>query len=130
VKDFINTVENEQKRADAFELLAMMERITGEKAVMWGTNIVGFGSYSYKYASGRTGDWPITGFSPRKTKLSIYVMTGFKDYPEIMEKLGRHKTGVSCLYIRKLEDVDLKLLEQLITLSVERMRAKKLDECA
>jgi len=129
VKKFLDAVENEQKREDSYAILEMMERITGEKAVMWGDSIIGFGSYTYKYASGRTGDWPVTGFSPRKSSLTIYIMTGFKDYPKIMKNLGKHKTGSSCLYIKKLDDIDLKLLEKLIVDSVKRMRKKKVDEC-
>lgn len=130
VKAFINQVEDEQKREDAFAIQAMMERITGEKAVMWGESIIGFGIYTYKYASGRTGDWPITGFSPRKSNLTIYVMPGFDKYEELLKKLGKHKLGKSCLYIRKLDDVDRTILEEIVADGVKRMRSKKMDECA
>jgi len=129
-KKFLDAVENEQKREDSYAILEMMERITGEKAVMWGDSIIGFGSYTYKYASGRTGDWPVTGFSPRKSSLTIYIMTGFKDYLKIMKNLGKHKTGSSCLYIKKLDDIELKLLEKLIVDSVKRIQSKQIDECA
>jgi hypothetical protein len=86
---------------------------------------VGFGSYHYKYESGREGDWFLTGFSPRKTNLSIYIMAGFKEYDELLKKLGKYKTGVSCLYVNKLEDVDMKVLKELITKSVQKMKSKK-----
>ena len=87
-------------------MLEMMQELTGEKPEMWGPSIVGFGSYHYKYASGREGDWFLTGFSPRKQSLTLYIMSGFSRYEELMEKLGKYKTGKSCLYIKKLEDVD------------------------
>ena len=107
-----------------------MEEVTGKKAVIWGTSIVGFDSYHYKYASGREGDWPIIGFSPRKTMLTVYIMPGFKPYKDKLKKLGKHKLGKSCLYIRKLADIDLGILEEIITDSVQRMRAKQEDQCA
>ena len=101
-----------------------MKQITKEEPIMWGPSIVGFGSYHYKYESGREGDMCITGFSPRKQNLTIYILPGFKRYSELMKKLGKHKTGSSCLYINKLEDVDLKVLKQLITESVKYMKKK------
>ena len=130
VKDFLNAIEDVQKRKDAFVVLKMMEEVTGKKAVIWGTSIVGFDSYHYKYASGREGDWPIIGFSPRKTMLTVYIMPGFKPYKDKLKKLGKHKLGKSCLYIRKLADIDLGILEEIITDRVQRMRAKQEDQCA
>ena len=121
-KAFIESVKDEKRKADAYEVLEIMTRITGEKPKMWGTSIIGFGSYHYKYASGREGDWMITGFSPRKTALTLYIMPGFDRYGELMGKLGKHKTGKSCLYINKLEDVNRDILVELIKHSVEHMR--------
>ena len=101
-----------------------MQEVTGKEPKMWGDSIIGFDSYHYKYASGREGDWPIAGFSPRKQALSIYIMAGFKKYDELMQKLGKYKTGKSCLYVKKLEDVDREVLKKLIQESVEYMREK------
>jgi hypothetical protein len=93
---------------------------------MWGTAIVGFGSYTYKYSTGRTGDWPLAGFSPRKQALTIYIMAGFKRFPELMKNLGKFKvSGGSCLYIKKLEDVDIKTLKELVAESVKYLKNKK-----
>lgn len=122
VSKFINAVENETRRSDAKELLKIFKEVTGMKPTMWGTSIVGYGSYHYKYASGREGDWMLTGFSPRKQNMSIYIMSGFKEFPELMKKLGKHKTGVGCLYVNKLEDIDIKVLKQLIKKSVSYMK--------
>ncbi|MDH3744520.1 MAG: DUF1801 domain-containing protein [Acidobacteriota bacterium] len=122
VKKFLDSVENRRRREDAWAVKAMMEELTGEKAEMWGDSIVGFGSYHYKYASGREGDWFVTGFSPRKVSLTLYVMSGFSRYQELMAKLGKHKTGSSCLYINRLEDVDSKILRRLIKESVAHLR--------
>jgi hypothetical protein len=102
-----------------------MKKITKEEPKMWGPSIIGFGSYHYKYASGREGDFFLTGFSPRKQSLTLYIISGFKRYDELMKKLGKHKTVKSCLYINKLEDVNLKVLKQLITESVKYMKKKK-----
>ncbi|MGD2026276.1 MAG: DUF1801 domain-containing protein [Anaerolineales bacterium] len=118
---FLNGVENEKKRNDSFELLEMMKEITGEEPVMWGESIIGFGKYQYKYASGRQGEWFLAGFSPRKQNLTLYIMSGFKAFDKTLETLGKHKTGKSCLYINKLEDVDRAALKKLIKLSVEHM---------
>ncbi len=119
---FLNSVKDEQKRRDAKRLLGIMRRVTGEKPAMWGHSIVGFGSYHYVYASGREGDWPVTGFSPRKQNLTIYIMSGFRKYSTIMRSLGRHTTGASCLSIKRLDDIDLKLLEKLIRGSIRDIR--------
>lgn len=123
VMDFLNAVENEKRRSDSLGIYSIMEDIAGEKGKMWGTSIVGFGSYHYKYASGREGDWMLVGFSPRKTSLTLYIMTGFGHYAELLSRLGRFKTGKSCLYIKKLEDVEIEVLRKLISASVEFIKA-------
>jgi hypothetical protein len=116
-------IGDRQMRADANKVAAMMRRATGKRARMWGPSIVGYGSYHYRYASGREGDFMITGFSPRKQALTIYVMPGFGRFEDLMSKLGKYKTGKSCLYIRRLADVDEAVLERLIGESVRYMRA-------
>jgi hypothetical protein len=128
VKDFINQVPDEQRRKDCQVVLKLMEEITGAKGEMWGTSIVGFGRYHYKGSSGREGEWMITGFSPRKSNLTLYLMGGFQDVPELMKKLGKHKTGMSCLYLNKLADVDMKVLKQLVTKSVKKMDKVRVDK--
>ena len=125
VEKFLNSVKDEKKRTDSFKILEMMKKITKEEPIMWGPSIIGFGSYHYKYASGREGDFFVTGFSPRKQNLTLYIMSGFKRSPELMKKLGKYKSGSSCLYINKLEDVDLKVLKTLIAESVKYMKNKK-----
>lgn len=124
VDDFLNSIQDEKKRADSFEVKAMMERITGFPAKMWGNSIVGFDTYHYKYESGREGDMLKVGFSPRSTALTLYIIAGFKRYDELMQKLGKYKTGKSCLYIKKLEDVDKNVLETLIEESYQYMTEK------
>ena len=124
VTAFLNSVEDRQKRADCRKVAAMMRRATGKRAKMWGTSIVGFGTYHYKYDSGREGDFMLTGFSPRKQALTVYVMPGFSKYGSLMKKLGKYKTGKSCLYIKRLADVDERVLERLIDESVKDMRGK------
>jgi hypothetical protein len=124
VREFLNTVEHDQRREDSLKVLEMMEKLTGMKAEMWGTSIVGFGDYHYKYESGREGDFFKVGFSPRKTSLTLYIMPGFGRYPELMERLGKYKTGKSCLYVKKLEDVDEEVLKELIVESVAYMSDK------
>jgi hypothetical protein len=121
VEAFLNSVEDEQKRQACFTIKAIMEQATGVEAKMWGDSIVGFGSYHYKYASGREGDWMLTGFSPRKRNLTLYIMSGFDEYDTLMDGLGKYKTGKSCLYINKLEDVDLQVLKELVERSVRHM---------
>jgi len=123
VTAFLNAIEDKQQRSDARKLASIMRAATGARAKMWGRSMVGFGSYHYVYASGREGDWPIVGFSPRKQNLSVYIMPGFSEFGSILEKLGKYQTGKSCLYIKKLEDVDQKQLETLIARSVKHMRA-------
>jgi hypothetical protein len=121
VEEFINSVTNEKKREDSFAILDLMREVTGEEPSMWGTSIVGFGAYRYKYASGREGEWPAVGFSPRKQNLTLYIMTGFDEYESLLSDLGKHKTGKACLYINKLKDVDQKVLRELIERSVKDM---------
>lgn len=124
VATFLDSIEDRQKRADAKKIASMMRAATGSRAKMWGTAIVGFGSYHYKYASGREGDWMLVGFSPRKQNLSLYIMPGFKTFDTLLARLGKHSTGKSCLYIKRLADVDEKVLEKLISESVKNMRSK------
>jgi len=124
VKDFINKVPDEQTRADCFTILKMMEEITGEKPKMWGTSLVGFGTLTYRNAKGKGVDWMMTGFSPRKQNLSLYIMSGFAANPELMSKLGKHTTGKGCLYIKRLSDVHIPTLKKLITLSVKHLKKK------
>lgn len=121
VEAFLNTVEPEKKRKDSFEILELMEEVTGEKATMWGESIIGFGSYHYTYASGREADWMLVGFSPRKQNITLYIMSGFDNYQNLLDKLGKHKTGKSCLYIKKTEDVDMDVLRDLVKQSVDHM---------
>ncbi|MGB7340185.1 MAG: DUF1801 domain-containing protein [Phototrophicaceae bacterium] len=119
---YLNTIEHERKREDAFTVLRMMEEITGEKATMWGDSIVGFGMYQYTYESGRTGEWFLTGFAPRKQNLTLYIISGFDEFDALREQLGKHKVGSSCLYINKLADVDMDTLRDLVTQSVAHMK--------
>ncbi len=122
---FIKTVADEQKRKDSLALLKIFSNATKEKPKMWGTSIIGFGSYHYESTrSAQKGDWPPTGFSPRKQNLTIYIMPGFKEYGGLMKKLGKFKTGGSCLYVKKLADIDTKVLDKLIQQSVRDMRKK------
>jgi hypothetical protein len=122
VNRFISAVEDPVRRADAETVRTLMGRITRREPVMWGTSIVGFGSYRYTYASGRSGDWPITGFSPRKQALTLYIMSGFAEYDALLADLGEYRTGKSCLYIKSLARVDQKVLAGLIRKSVVHMR--------
>ncbi len=118
VEAFLNSVEDEKKRQDCLTILEIMKQITKAAPQMWGTSMVGFGTYHYKYESGREGDWFVAGFSPRKQNLTLYIMAGFSRYDELLSKLGKFKTGKSCLYINKIADVDLPTLKELITQSV------------
>ncbi len=122
VVEFLNGVENEQRKSDSFELLDLFRQLTSEEPKMWGDSLIGFGKYHYKYASGQEGDWPLTGFSPRKQNLTLYIMPGFKHYDNIMQNLGKYKTGASCLYVKKLSDIDSALLKELIVKSVHDMK--------
>ena len=113
-EDFLEKVEHPTRISDGFELLEMMKEITKEEPVMWGSSIIGFDSYHYKYASGREADWLKTGFSPRKRSLSVYISQGFDGYEELLMKLGKHRLGKGCLYINKLSDIDKDVLKQII----------------
>lgn len=123
VEAYLQGVENERKRMDSFQIMELMREVTGEEPTMWGDSIVGFGSYHYTYASGREGDWFLTGFAPRKQNLTLYIMAGFEEYDDLLARLGKHKTGKSCLYINKLDDVDQDVLRELVRRSVEHMAA-------
>ena len=114
VEGFLKSVGNEKRREDSFVVLDLMKEVTGEEPTMWGTSIVGFGSYHYKGASGREGDWMKVGFSPRKQSMTLYIMDGFGSYDSILKDLGKYKTGKSCLYINKMEDVDQSVLRELV----------------
>jgi len=123
VEDFLNSVENEKQRSDSLAIVELMADVTGAPPTMWGSSIVGFGSYHYTYASGREGDWMLVGFWPRKRNLTLYIMSGFEQYDDLLARLGKHSTGKSCLYIKKLEDIDMDVLRELVSLSVEHMKA-------
>ena len=124
VEAFLDAVEDERKRSDAGVVAGMMAEITGATGVMWGSSIVGFGSYHYRYASGREGDFLETGFSPRKRALTLYVMAGFSEYDDLLGRLGKHTTGKSCLYVKRLSDIDLDVLRELLQRSVAHIREK------
>lgn len=119
VTDFINSIKDEEKRADSFEVLKLMRQVTKHAPKMWGASIVGFGITHLKYESGRELDWFITGFSPRKQYLTLYVLGSFNPHTDLLKKLGKHKTGAGCLYINKLKDVDVKVLKELVKESVK-----------
>ncbi|MEU6786812.1 DUF1801 domain-containing protein [Nonomuraea angiospora] len=119
VDDFLAAVSDERRRADAVRLGAILCEVTGEPAVMWGPSIVGFGSYRYTYASGRTGDWPLVGFSPRKQHLVVYLVGGFEErHASVLARLGPHRTGRGCLYLKRLDDVDESALRELVDRTV------------
>lgn len=124
IVEFLNKIDNEEKKSDCFRLLELFGQWTNETPKMWGQSIVGFGSYHYKYDSGREGDWFLTGFSPRKQNLTIYITAGFKEYDEIMKELGKYKTGSSCLYVKKLSDIDIDKLKILVEKSVAYMKER------
>jgi len=112
-----------ERREDCLAVMKIMKQATKAEPRMWGTSIVGFGTYTYKYGSGATGDWPVTGFSPRKQNLTLYIMPGFERFSSLMKKLGKYKTGRSCLYVKRLSDVDPKILKELVVESVRHMKA-------
>ena len=124
VDAFIDAVGDEHRRADCRAVARLMAEVTGAEGVMWGTSIVGFGNYHYRYASGREGDFFEAGFSPRKRALTIYVMAGFAEYEDLLARLGKHSTGKSCLYVKRLADVDLDVLREMLIRSVATIRAK------
>jgi hypothetical protein len=121
VDKFLQGIKDEKKREECYQILKIMKKATKAEPKMWGTSIIGFGDYRYKYASGREGDWFITGFSPRVQNLTLYMMGGFDQ--ELLKKLGKYKTGKGCLYVNKLEDVDTKVLDKLITTSVKKAKS-------
>ena len=127
VRKFISRIEHPVRRADCEVLLSLMEEITGEKAVLWGDSIVGFGRYHYQQRNGQAATWPLTGFSPRKQNLTIYIMPGFKAYDTKLGQLGKHRHSVSCLYLNKLADVDMDILSDMIGDSVAVMRERYAD---
>jgi hypothetical protein len=121
VEDFINNIKDEQKRKDSFVLLEMMKKATGEEPILWSSSVIGFGNKRYKSAAtGREVDWLRIGFSPRKANLSLYISMSIKEHAAALKKLGKHKTGVGCLYINKLEDIDIKILKKMIDASLNR----------
>ena len=120
---FLNAVPDAGKRADALRVMAIMREVTGEEPRLWGDSIVGYGHYHYKYASGREGDWFLAGFSPRKANLTLYITSGFEQFEELRARLGKHTIGKSCLYVKRLSDLDEATLRELIGRSVEHMRA-------
>ncbi len=119
---YINAIEDDAKKEDALILLELMERITGFKAKMWGNRIIGFGNYLYKTKAGKEGEWFLTGFSPTKTNLSLHLMFGLTEETDLLEKLGKHKIGKGCLYLKKLADVDILVLEKLVSKTFKRMQ--------
>jgi hypothetical protein len=122
VDKFINAIKDETIREDCYTIIRLMKSVTKEEPKMWGTSIIGFGSYHYKYASGREGDMCITGFSPRKQNLTMYLMLGFEKQKVLLKDLGKYKTSKSCLYIKSLKDVDVKVLKEMINSSVKEMK--------
>lgn len=121
VEAYLQSVEHEKRRQDSFTVLELMKEVTGEDPKMWGSSIVGFGDYHYKYESGREGEWFLAGFAPRKNALTLYITAGFDEYGELMANLGKYKTGKSCLYINKIEDVDLEVLRELVSKSADHV---------
>lgn len=128
VSGFLNKVSDKSRREDCLTVLELMKDATGEEPKMWGSSIVGFGRYRYKYESGREGECMITGFSPRKSDLTLYIMPGFEAVSDLMARLGKHKTGKSCLYIKKLADVDLGVLRKIVEKSVKGMAGKRVEK--
>lgn len=126
VDAFLALVEDPRKRADCYTLIDLMQAAVGEKPRMWGDAIVGFGRYRYTYATGRTGEWPLVAFSPRKQNLTLYIMAGFDNYEELLGRLGKHTTGKSCLYVKRLSDLNMDALKTLIEASVAHMQATNL----
>ncbi len=127
VAAFLAAIPDAERRKDCRLVAKLMQEATGAKPVLWGTSIVGFGTYRYKYASGREGDWPVTAFSPRKNDLTLYIMPGFEDDAGLLARLGKHKTGKSCLYLKRLSDVDLAVLQVIIEKSVAAMAKQRVD---
>ena len=124
VESFLDKIADESVRDDCTSLVKLMKKVTGAKPKMWGASIVGFGQYHYKYESGHEGDSCLTGFSPRKQNITVYVMPGFTEQTDLLSKLGKHKAGKGCLYIKRLADVDVKVLEKMIDHSVKHLLGK------
>jgi hypothetical protein len=124
VTDFINAVPDETKRKDSFKLIEIMEAVAGQQAKMWGPSIIGFGTYHYKYASGHEGDAPLIGFSPRKAAISLYMSCETNHHKELLQKFGKYKKAVGCIYIKKLEDVDIGILKEMAIKAIEYMKSK------
>lgn len=122
VASYLDGIEDPDRRADCMIIADLMEELTGSKGKMWGESIVGFGDYRYKYASGREGDWFLVGFAPRKQNLTLYIMGYLEFYTDILEKLGKHKHGKGCLYIKRLKDIDVEVLRTLIKTSIKRLK--------
>lgn len=125
VLEFINNVPDERKRQDSLTVMEMMREVTGLEPKMWGPAIIGYGSYHYKYESGREGDMPMIGFSPRKQALTLYIIADFDQRDELLTKLGKHTTSVSCLYVKRLSDIDMGVLRELATKCYGYMKSKK-----
>lgn len=125
VTDFLNKISDNQMRQDCLEIHKLMETTTGETGAMWGTSIVGFGTYHYKYESGREGDFLCVGFSPRKQNITLYILGGFSAYENLLKNLGKFKTGKSCLYIRKLADINIEILKDIVARSYQYIKNKK-----
>ena len=128
VTEFLNRIPDEERRSDCFAVAKIMEEVTGYKPKMWGPSIVGFGSYHYKYASGREGDWMVTGFSPRKKDLTLYLMMGLQHHDELLQQLGKHSAAKSCLYIKRLSDIHLPTLKKLIKKSVTQLKDYRVSQ--
>ena len=122
ITDFINSIPDETKKKDCFAIIELMKKQTGFDAKMWGPSIVGFGSYHYKYESGREGDAPLVAFSPRKSEISLYLSSSFENRAELLQKFGKHKSAKACIYIKKLEDIDTQVLEKMISLSIKHVK--------
>lgn len=123
VMAFLESIKDDEKKNDCMALLKLMKQITKQEPILWGGRIVGFGTYEYKGKSGRSGTWFMTGFSSNKQNLTVYIIAGFSQFGDLLKKLGKHKTSVSCLYINKLSDVDLKILKEIVTVGYNKMKA-------
>ena len=125
VLDFLNSIQLEEKRKDSFQLMEIMQKLTGDLPKMWGASIIGFGDYHYKYASGREGDWFLVGFSPRKPSFSIYLMCDYQNMEDLLSQLGKFKTGKSCLYVKNLEDININILKRMIRKSIKELKNRQ-----
>ncbi|MEM6829238.1 MAG: DUF1801 domain-containing protein [Bacteroidota bacterium] len=124
VEAYINQIEPDWKRDDCRTLLSLLKRITGENPVMWGDSVVGFGSYHYKYKTGTEGDWYLTGFSPRKQNMTVYILAGFDGCEDLLNKIGKHKKSTGCLYFKRLSDINIDILEDLVIRSVDTLKTR------